>query len=60
MADQAHDFFKDLAFSYFDAVVLVWLVVGLAIYFGYGKWHSRLGLAAAVSIQSPPPLAGEG
>jgi len=29
MADQAHDMFKDLAFSYFDAVVLVWLVVGL-------------------------------
>jgi uncharacterized membrane protein required for colicin V production len=28
MANQAHDFVKDLAFGYFDAIVLVWLVVG--------------------------------
>jgi uncharacterized membrane protein required for colicin V production len=29
MADQVHDFFKNLAFSYIDAIVLIWLVVGL-------------------------------
>jgi uncharacterized membrane protein required for colicin V production len=28
MANQARDFFQDLAFSYFDAIVLVWLLVG--------------------------------
>jgi basic amino acid/polyamine antiporter, APA family len=39
--------------------LLVWLVVGLAIYFSYGKWHSRLASAAVASIQSSPPLAGE-
>jgi uncharacterized membrane protein required for colicin V production len=29
MADQAHEFFKNLALSYIDGIVLVWLVVGL-------------------------------
>jgi basic amino acid/polyamine antiporter, APA family len=25
----------------------IWLVIGLAIYFGYSRWHSRLRLARA-------------
>ena len=29
MADQVQDFVKNLAFSYIDAIVLVWLAVGL-------------------------------
>ena len=29
MADQVQDFVKNLAFSYIDAIVLVWLIVGL-------------------------------
>jgi len=29
MTNQLHDFFQNLAFSYIDAIVLVWLVVGL-------------------------------
>ena len=29
MANQVQDFFKNLAFGYFDAMVLIWLVVGL-------------------------------
>jgi uncharacterized membrane protein required for colicin V production len=29
MADQVQDFVKNLAFSYIDAIVLIWLVVGL-------------------------------
>jgi uncharacterized membrane protein required for colicin V production len=28
MANQAHDFFQDLAFGYFDAIVLAWLLAG--------------------------------
>jgi hypothetical protein len=29
MADQVHSFFTNIAFSYIDAIVLIWLVVGL-------------------------------
>ena len=29
MADQIHDFLKNLPFGYFDVIVLIWLVVGL-------------------------------
>ena len=31
--------------------LLGWLVVGLVIYFSYGRWHSRLG--ASLSPSSP-------
>jgi len=29
MANQVQDFFKNLAFGYFDAIVLIWLAIGL-------------------------------
>jgi len=29
MADQIHDFIKNLPFGYFDAIVLIWLIIGL-------------------------------
>ena len=29
--------------------LLVWLVIGLAIYFGYGRHHSRIGTGEAAT-----------
>lgn len=36
----------------------VWLVIGLAIYFAYGMWHSKLrrGVDTGITEDVPPPL----
>jgi basic amino acid/polyamine antiporter, APA family len=36
--------------------LLGWLVVGLVIYFSYGRWHSRLA-ASTAAAQAAPELS---
>lgn len=35
---------------------VVWLVVGFAIYFGYGYWHARLGKGDLTERCPPKPI----
>ena len=40
---------------------LIWLVIGFALFFTYGAWHSRVGLRADGDEESPlPKVKGEG
>jgi APA family basic amino acid/polyamine antiporter len=36
----------------------VWLIIGLAIYFFYGAWHSKLrgGDDTGITEDQPPPM----
>jgi basic amino acid/polyamine antiporter, APA family len=36
--------------------LLGWVVVGLVIYFSYGRWHSRLA-ASTAAAQAAPELS---
>ena len=38
------------------ARLIVWLIIGMAIYFGYGRKHSRVQLALAAAPEVPPSI----